>query len=98
MEILLNWCQIDILNAECSGKIPTSLVGSSSDRNGGKVVNVKQFIEHENYVSHLHQFDFALLELEQPLNFTKFIQPIPLSNASEIADGTRCTLSAWGTK
>lgn len=84
-----------------SGKIPESLsirIGSPSHRNGGQIVKVKRFVQHENYISHTHDFDYSLLKLDQSLNYSETIQAVTLPNAADsVEDGTLCMVSGWGS-
>lgn len=73
-------------------------VGSSTQANGGSVLQMSRIIMHPNYDSVKTNFDFGLLELAKPLNFTDKIQPIAIPNADlKIADETVCITSGWGT-
>lgn len=81
--------------------MPKSLtvrVGSPSYLSGGSIVNVKQLVMYDKYISTLHANDFGLIELTDKLNYTKDIQPIlvPSSNDSMINNGTLCTVHSWG--
>lgn len=85
-----------------SGKIPKSLavrVGSSEHSRGGKVVKVKRIIQHDKFVSPIHEFDFALLELSEKLIYTAKIEAIQLPNEYDsFQDGSPCFVSGWGNK
>lgn len=73
-------------------------VGSSNHKIGGKLVNVSQIIQHENFNRFTIDFDYALLELLHPLprDHTK-IQTIKLpSQNEELNEGTKCLVSGWG--
>ena len=77
----------------------TIRVGSTLRSKGGSVIKIKRIIPHPNYESNSINFDFALLELLETLNFTDKIQPIALSNANiEIEDGTPSLVTGWGKK
>lgn len=74
-------------------------VGSSFHAKDGQLVRVKNFIRHQNYSLYPIDYDFALLELAEPLNFTDKIQPIALPDADTVVeDGTLCTVSGWGKR
>lgn len=53
---------------------------------------------HEDYNPSTVDFDYSLIKLKSPLNFTDEIQPISLSamDEPEIPDQTLCTVSGWG--
>lgn len=75
----------------------TVRVGSKSSRKGGSVVEVNQIIQPTEYDPPNHDYDFSLLELAEPLNFTNRIQKIALPNATDlIKDGSICLISGWG--
>lgn len=72
-------------------------VGSTDNRQNGSVVAVKRLIRHEKYNASITDFDFALLELAEPLNFSDTVQPVTLPEADyEIDDGKMCHVSGWG--
>ncbi|XP_054088503.1 serine protease SP24D-like [Zeugodacus cucurbitae] len=68
-------------------------VGSIQRSIGGQVLKLKQIIVNKAYSDSLN--DVALLELEQPLVFTKDIQPIQLADA-EVPSGEDVIISGWG--
>lgn len=75
-------------------------VGSSYHAKDGQIVSIKNFIRYEKYPPSPEDpldYDFALLELSESLNFTDKIQSIALPEAdTEIEDGTLCLVSGWG--
>lgn len=74
-------------------------VGSSFYASNGTVIKVKRTIEHEKYSSSRHDYDYVLLELEEPLKFTKSIQAVALPEKGvAVPDGTTCLVSGWGMK
>eukprot|EP00090_Calanus_glacialis_P024739 TRINITY_DN3842_c0_g1_i2.p1 TRINITY_DN3842_c0_g1~~TRINITY_DN3842_c0_g1_i2.p1 ORF type:complete len:213 (-),score=40.56 TRINITY_DN3842_c0_g1_i2:75-641(-) len=61
--------------------------------------NVDKIIEHPNYVDGAVNLGNAacLLKLQKSLEWTEFVQPIPLPAAGkETPAGTRCTIIGWG--
>jgi len=61
--------------------------------------NVDKIIEHPNYVDGAVNLgnDACLLKLKKSLEWTEFVQPIPLPAAGkETPAGTRCTVTGWG--
>lgn len=77
----------------------TVRIGSSFHASNGTVVKIKRTIEHESYGQSRYDYDYALIELEEPLNFTDSIQAVALPNNDvKIADETVCLVSGWGRK
>nr|AAT66251.1 chymotrypsin precursor [Mayetiola destructor] len=72
-------------------------IGSKDNLSGGSMVNIKQIVQHENWNQLSIDFDYALFELSEPLNFTDKVKPIALPSKYEtLPDGTLCQLSGWG--
>ncbi|XP_067366451.1 suppressor of tumorigenicity 14 protein homolog isoform X1 [Channa argus] len=60
---------------------------------------VKTIISHPNYDHMTFDYDIALLELSDPLQFTNTIQPICLPSASHVFPaGTSCWVTGWGAQ
>lgn len=81
-----------------SGYAPSSLsirAGSSYHAKDGVVHAVKRVIEHEKFNRRNLDYDYALIELVEPLNFTNVIKTVALAD-SPVADGTPCVVSGWG--
>lgn len=58
---------------------------------------MKKIIRHEKYNSSITDYDFTLLELAEPLTFSKSVQAIKLpSEDIKIADGIEALVSGWG--
>uniref|UniRef100_A0A1A9WAU4 Peptidase S1 domain-containing protein n=1 Tax=Glossina brevipalpis TaxID=37001 RepID=A0A1A9WAU4_9MUSC len=74
-------------------KTLTVRAGSIDRFMGGVLVRVGEIVAHENYGKFLN--DVALLRLEEPLIFSKFIQPIPLASI-DVQPGENVTISGWG--
>ncbi|KAI9589605.1 serine protease SP24D-like [Glossina fuscipes] len=74
-------------------KTLTIRAGSIDRFMGGVLVRVVEIIAHENYGNFLN--DVALLRLEDPLIFSKLIQPIPLASI-EVPPGENIVISGWG--
>nr|XP_014087497.1 serine protease SP24D-like [Bactrocera oleae] len=68
-------------------------VGSIQRTVGGELLKLKRIIVHKAYGNFLN--DIALLELEKPLVFTAYIQPIELA-AEEVPSGEDVIISGWG--
>lgn len=74
-------------------------IGSSYKRSGGSLVNLRRVVQHKNYDPYKIDFDFSLLELAKPLNFSDTVQAIALPEADTvIEDGTLVLVSGWGEK
>ena len=74
-------------------------VGSAFHRSGGSVVSIERIVPHPNFNHDTSNFDFALLELVQPLTFCNKIKPIALANANTVvADGTWSLITGWGKR
>lgn len=72
-------------------------IGSTNNAKGGLLVDVNQFVEHENWDPDDIDFDYALYELSESLNFTDKVKPIALSSKNEVLrPGSLCDLSGWG--
>lgn len=63
----------------------------------GYIITVNHIVRHPNFIADKSDYDFALLELNDPLNFTSSIRPIALPESNtEIEDGTMCLVTGWG--
>lgn len=72
-------------------------VGSRSFQSGGLVLPVKFLIPNEMYISTLHDWDFGLIQLIDPLKYTKDIQPIVMPDSdNDVKTGELCTVYSWG--
>ncbi|KAG2464585.1 TMPS9 protease, partial [Polypterus senegalus] len=72
----------------------TLITGTQST---AKVLNIKSIIIHPSYNSFTADYDVSLLELESPLTFNSYIQPICLPVPSyNFPPGTQCTVTGWG--
>ena len=66
-------------------------------RRDGSVIEVKSFVQPSEYVPSIHDYDFSLLELAEPLSLSNAIQPIDLPTDSDIlTGGSLCMISGWG--
>ncbi|XP_068204002.1 trypsin-1-like, partial [Palaemon carinicauda] len=70
----------------------------SSNRREVTYVTATRYILHENYNPDLNDFDIALIELPNDLNYESdaTIQPICLAEASDIVDGGKAVATGWG--
>jgi len=65
-----------------------------------QIRTVAQIILHPNYVNSDMQNDLALLRLESPLNYNRWVRPICLPEARPPwgpTPGTTCTAMGWGS-
>lgn len=59
--------------------------------------SVKRIISHPDYNQMTNDYDIALLELSEPLEFTNTIQPICLPESSHMFPaGMSCWVTGWG--
>ncbi|NXF40131.1 ACRO protein, partial [Nyctibius bracteatus] len=59
--------------------------------------NIKRLLVHENYTSVLEGNDIALLELDQPVQCSSYVQLACLPDASlRVSELTNCYISGWG--
>lgn len=73
--------------------------GSTFYARDGTVVPVKTLAQHPEYGSGDMDYDFSLLELETPLEYSNVIQNVPLPEPEEtVSDGTECLVSGWGAQ
>lgn len=74
-------------------------VGSTAHNRGGTIVKLTSIVQHNEFISSLHQYDFSLLQLAEPLTFSRRIQPIALPTDDDIFnDGQFCSVSGWGKR
>lgn len=60
--------------------------------------SLKRIISHPDYNQMTFDYDIALLELSDPLEFTNTIQPICLPSSSHVFPaGMSCWVTGWGT-
>ncbi|XP_017123118.1 trypsin beta [Drosophila elegans] len=75
----------------------TVRVGSGEHASGGHVLSLRQVIAHGGYNPQSHDYDLALLILNARLNFTEYLQPVPLATGVDPpGENTRLLVSGWG--
>lgn len=87
--------------AHCTGKVTSQAfsvrVGSSKHASGGTLIKLKNYVNHPKYNEATVDYDFALLELENSLEFNDKVKSITLPNQDlGLYDGTMCEISGWG--
>lgn len=72
-------------------------MGTSEYAKGGTVVQVAKIHQHESYNPSVIDYDYSILEIEDPIVFDKTMQPIELPEFEEaVEDGTMLEVSGWG--
>lgn len=74
----------------------TIRVGSSYLQNGGKVINVKRFVQNPKFNVSIIDYDISLVELAEALTYTDDVQPIELVSSNAKDPNTLCLVSGWG--
>lgn len=72
-------------------------IGSSLKQNGGQLLRVIGINIHPDYTSVTLDYGVSLLQLQEKIVFTKYVQPIPLVvDNQRVNDGTKCVITGWG--
>lgn len=77
------------------GVTQLSKPGSSN----AQVRAIKRLVEHEHYEGHMGFFsDVALIELDEPVVCTDYIQPacLPAETMMTVVELTHCYIIGWG--
>ncbi|KAL1394379.1 hypothetical protein pipiens_003067 [Culex pipiens pipiens] len=71
--------------------------GSTDREKGGTVVPTKQFFVHSDFDTQTTQHDIALIELEEPIIFSRSARPVQIiKQLIDLPPGTKCIVSGWG--
>lgn len=75
------------------------LTGTTDKEKGDQRFTVDKYIIHENYISNTNDYDFGLLRLSEKLTFSDVARAVqmPKVDDEDIANGTPCLISGWGT-
>lgn len=73
----------------------TIVVGTSRWNSFGTNYKVREFVIHEQYYGRDHAFDIALVRVQDPIKFTKYVKPIRYS-AEEVPDDVELEVFGWG--
>lgn len=80
----------------------TVRIGSTESGNGGSVYQVKKFMKHDEFDHKTVDYDFALLELENSIQFDDAAKPIKMIDRQQQAsdkttDGVPVLVTGWGS-
>lgn len=73
-------------------------VGSSQHASGGQLINVNKIYRHPEYYAVKIDYDFALLELAEEVQFSERCSPAELPSSDDrMEEGTCLQVSGWGS-
>lgn len=80
------------------GGLPTSVVVyyNSSKTGDGPKVNVMRYARHPDFILAVYANDIAILQLEKPLKFDKFVSPVCLPRKPLNIARKRLLIAGWG--
>ncbi|XP_043269206.1 trypsin-1-like [Venturia canescens] len=89
--------------AHCVARAFSSAVsiqaGTSNLSSGGRIIEAKNIIVHDDYSSRTSDYDIAVIELEEPLTFDGSIKPIVLAPSEDhYRAGSYATVTGWGLR
>lgn len=71
--------------------------GSTIHDKHGVLIGVKRIVQNKKFNNRNVDYDYSLLELDEPLTFDETTQPIALPDFGEdVADGSMCLVTGWG--
>lgn len=87
--------------AHCTGNLPAKSlavrIGSSESASGGTLIKLKKYITHPKYDASRFDYDFSLLELDEPVEFGRKVKAVALPEDDlKIPDGAMVEVSGWG--
>ncbi|GMT06848.1 hypothetical protein PENTCL1PPCAC_29022, partial [Pristionchus entomophagus] len=93
--VVTTWSGVDQPVKEKSFRVR---VGSTDHRNGGQLLAVQSIWKQHDASTFDHYNDIALLELQTPISFNDYVQPICLPNApdNEATPGKQAWFTGWG--
>uniref|UniRef100_A0A3Q1IFD7 Transmembrane serine protease 15 n=1 Tax=Anabas testudineus TaxID=64144 RepID=A0A3Q1IFD7_ANATE len=57
---------------------------------------IDRIVINKEYNRRTKQADIAMMHLQEPVNFTEWIQPVCLSDGQNITTGRKCFIAGWG--
>ncbi|XP_065295439.1 serine proteinase stubble-like isoform X1 [Dermacentor albipictus] len=69
---------------------------NSTERKKGPKIQAKRFARHPEFVLRVYANDVAILQLEKPLNFDKFVSPVCLPKKPISTTGRPLLIAGWG--
>nr|ACT21116.1 female reproductive tract protease GLEANR_897 [Drosophila mojavensis] len=72
-------------------------LGSSESKRNGQLLDIKKIVNHKKYNYVTTDYDFSLLQLQEPIEFDATKQAVKLpKQGQEFKDGEMCYVSGWG--